>query len=476
MVRSIPCAGVAMQTKGRPRQALQRNLNNVRPLIAPRTLAAAALAVALISHGAVAARDLTPEETAQANAVLAAAPDHGLPAPDLAKAPIEDAIVSYAAAQHGARVDPRATDADWAFKPEAFDADAGLHKALDTDGLAAWLAALPPDHSRYAALVEARRRYGRLAADGDWNAPTPPPGLKRGAAGRGVLALRRRLEAEGYAAVPDKAPTLFDAGLDQALRLFELHHDLRQDGVVTAPVLAALATPPKTLLAIIDANLERWRWAPRDLPDQRIEVNIAAARATLYQGVTPVTDMRAVVGDPAHRTTMFAAQATGVVINPPWYVPADIAAKELFPREKREPGYLARNDYVVVDGMIRQKAGPLSALGHVKIELDDPYEIYLHDTPERTLFALSDRALSHGCVRLQHPVDLAAALLAPQGRTADDLQTLIAAKTTRRIALKTHMPTYLFYWTAEANADGTVTFHPDRYGWDAKLNAALAAL
>jgi murein L,D-transpeptidase YcbB/YkuD len=173
---------------------------------------------------------------------------------------------------------------------------------------------------------------------------------------------------------------------------------------------------------------------------------------------------------------MFASRATGVVINPPWYVPADIAAKELFPREAREPGYLARNDYVVVNGMIHQKAGPMSALGHVKVELDDPYEIYLHDTPERTLFALGDRALSHGCVRLQHPVEMAAALLSPQDETVDDLQALIAARATRHIPLKTHMPTFLFYWTAEANADGTVTFHPDRYGWDAKLNAALAAL
>ena len=449
--------------------------NAVNPCITLRTLMAAALALA-VCRGPASARELTPEETAQATAVLAAAPDHGLPAPDLSKAPIEDAIVSYASAQRGARIEPVGADADWALRPERFDAQAGLEKALDANGLAAWLAALPPDHSRYGALVEARRRYARLAAAGGWDSPPPPIGLKRGLTGRGVIFLRRRLEAEGYGAVPGNAPGLFDAGLDQALRLFELRHDLKQDGVVTAPVLAALATPPQALLAIIDANLERWRWTPRDLPDERIEVNIAAARLTLYQGVTPVMAMRTVVGDPEHRTTMFASQATGVVINPPWYVPADIAAKELFPREAREPGYLARNDYVVVNGVIHQKAGPLSALGHVKIELDDPYEIYLHDTPERTLFAHVDRALSHGCVRLERPVELAAALLASQNRSVDDLEALIAAKTTRHIPLKAHVPTYLFYWTAEANDDGTVTFHPDRYGWDSRLNAALASL
>jgi murein L,D-transpeptidase YcbB/YkuD len=411
-----------------------------------RTLMAAACALALC-HGPASARDLTSEETAQAAAVLAAAPDQGLPAPDLATAPIADAIVSYAAAQHGGRIDPVSTDADWAFKPEPFDAEAALGKALDANDLAAWLAALPPDHSRYGALVEARRRYAKLATVGGWDTPEPPLGLKRGAAGRGVILLRRRLDAEGYGAVPVKTPALFDAGLDQALRLFEFRHDLKPDGVVSAPVLTALSTSPQALLAIIDANLERWRWAPRDLPQDRIEVNIATARLILYHGVSPVLDMRTVVGDPAHRTPMFASRATEVVVNPPWYVPADIAAKELFPREAREPGYLARNDYVVVNGMIHQKAGPLSALGHVKIELDDPYEIYLHDTPERTLFARADRARSHGCVRLQQPVELAAALLAPQGGAADDLQALIAAKATRHIALKTPMATYLFYWT-----------------------------
>jgi murein L,D-transpeptidase YcbB/YkuD len=436
---------------------------------------AATLAIAL-GWSAVAARPLTSQEAAQAAAVLAAAPEQGLPAPDLAKAPVEDAIVAYAVAQHGGRIDPVAADADWALKPEPFDADAAFANALDTDSLADWLAAAPPPHAGYRALVEARRRYARLAAAGGWGAPAPPVGLKRGSAGRGVIYLRRRLDAEGFGAVPAKAAALFDAGLDKALRLFEQRHDLKSDGVVTTPVLAALSTPPGALLSVIDANLERWRWAPRSLPGDRIEVNIAAARLTLYQGGSPAMEMRAVVGDPEHRTMLFASQATGVVLNPPWNVPTDIAARELFPREAREPGYLARNDYVVANGLIRQKAGPFSALGHVKIELDDPYEIYLHDTPERTLFARSDRALSHGCVRLEHPVELAAALLAPQGRSADDIEALIEAKATRHVALKTHMPTYLFYWTAEANDDGTVTFHPDRYGWDARLNAALAAL
>lgn len=453
----------------------QKTPNAVRPTFALPMLAVIALAIAL-GGGGVLARPLNSQEAAEAAAVLAAAPEQGLPAPDLARAAIEDALISYAMSQHGARIDPSATDPDWALTPEPFDGEAGFRSALDTNTLEAWLESLPPADPQYRSLVDARRRYWRLAQTGGWKTPMPPLGLRRGASGRGVSHLRLRLQAEGYVDEPARGPAVFDAGLDRALRLFQRRHDLTQDGVVTAPVLAALAVPPGALVSVIDANLERRRWLPRDLPGDRIEVNIASAELTLFRGGAPSIVMRTVVGDPAHRTKIFASRATGIVVNPPWNVPTSIMIKELLPREAREPGYLARNDFTFVKGQLRQLAGPKSALGHLKIELDDPYEIYLHDTPQRGFFARDDRALSHGCVRLERPVELAADLLAAQGGTGEQLQSLIAAQATRHIPLQTKIPVYLLYWTAEANADGSVSFHPDRYGWDGELNSAIAAL
>jgi murein L,D-transpeptidase YcbB/YkuD len=127
-----------------------------------------------------------------------------------------------------------------------------------------------------------------------------------------------------------------------------------------------------------------------------------------------------------------------------------------------------------VNGQLRQAPGPKAALGYVKIDIDSPFGVYLHDTPSRSLFSRDVRALSHGCVRVQSPRDLATLLLASQGWTREAVEAAIAAKSTRRVALGAPVPVILSYRTASAYPDGTVTFRPDVYGWDAKLIAAMA--
>jgi len=297
--------------------------------------------------------------------------------------------------------------------------------------------------------------------------------LKPGTISRDIVRLRERLGAEGYESAPVNNPAAFDASLERALRRFQVQHDLKETGMVDARVLAALEVSPAERLATIDANLERWRWMPRALEPDRLEVNIAAARLTVFQNGEPALAMRTIVGDPTHHTPMFVAHATGVVINPPWNVPPSIAYKELFPRQARDPGFFRRNEFSLVGGSLRQAAGDKSALGRLKIDLDDPYTIYLHDTPERRLFALDDRARSHGCVRLERPLDLTTWLLRGQGLSRADIETAIAARVTRHISLKVRPTVYLVYWTAAASPDGTVAFHHDVYGWDARLLDAL---
>ena len=405
--------------------------------------------------------------------ILASASEQGLPASMAAPESLQEAILAYARAQHGGRIEPAKVDPEWALHPESFDSLKGLRDAEAGGGLQAWLASLPPPDEGYRALVAARRRYASLVRAGGWQAASPPVGLKRGSVGRGVLALRRRLDEEGYTSVPSRSADAFDSGLDQALRQFERSRDLPANGVVTVRVRDALGVSPEANLATIDANLERWRWLPRTVPPDRIEVNIASAELTLFQHGAATMTMRTVVGDTAHHTPMFAASTTAVVINPPWIVPVSIAKAELMPKEARHHGYFAANGFSRVNGVLRQAAGPKSALGRVKIDLDDPYSIYLHDTPQRSFFSLDKRALSHGCVRLERPIDLAAALLSPQNITREEIEAAIKAAATRRIGLATKTPVFLFYRTAMANDDGTVSFHPDIYGWDAKLTLAL---
>jgi murein L,D-transpeptidase YcbB/YkuD len=134
---------------------------------------------------------------------------------------------------------------------------------------------------------------------------------------------------------------------------------------------------------------------------------------------------------------------------------------------------MASHAFYVSNGRLIQRAGPKSSLGLLKFNVDDPYDIYLHDTPSRSLFAKDRRWLSHGCVRLEHPRELAAALLAPQGFDADAVDAGIAKKT-HTVALKVQPPVYILYRTVVADADGHASFREDVYGWDAKLNAALA--
>jgi murein L,D-transpeptidase YcbB/YkuD len=214
---------------------------------------------------------------------------------------------------------------------------------------------------------------------------------------------------------------------------------------------------------------------PHALPADRIEVDIAGAEAVLFKANAPSLTMRVVVGDATHRTPMFASALEAVVFNPPWNVPRSIAEAEILPKAAKDPGYLARNAYVWVDGHLQQRPGPKSALGLVKFDLQNPFGVYLHDTPSRAAFQRRNRALSHGCMRLEMPQELAQRLLATQGWTPEAIDRAIDAKATLRTPLKTRTPLYVTYWTAVAGPAGQVDFRPDVYGWDRKLTSALAA-
>jgi murein L,D-transpeptidase YcbB/YkuD len=172
---------------------------------------------------------------------------------------------------------------------------------------------------------------------------------------------------------------------------------------------------------------------------------------------------------------MFHDHIKAVVFNPPWNVPADIAAKEIWPKIRRDPGYMAREHFVVrPGGGLQQLPGPDCALGTIKFDLSNNFGVYLHDTPGKSLFARDSRTLSHGCMRLEKANELAKRVL--QGdpdwsETKIDL-TLLSGKTVRA-PVRRPVPVYVFYWTVLVDDDGAVEFRPDVYGWDKKLLAAL---
>ncbi|HEY9219251.1 MAG TPA: L,D-transpeptidase family protein, partial [Phenylobacterium sp.] len=204
-----------------------------------------------------------------------------------------------------------------------------------------------------------------------------------------------------------------------------------------------------------------------------VMVNVAAAEATYVEAGKEMLRMRLVVGDLAHKTPLFQWAVDSVVFNPPWNVPASIARNEILPKARRDRGYLARNRFSYVGGQLRQAPGAGNSLGRIKLDFDSPFGVYLHDTPTRSAFAQTQRALSHGCMRMEMPRELALLLLRPQGWSAAEVDKAVAAGTTRRVALAERVPIFVTYQTAWVAADGAVAFRPDVYGWDAKLAEAL---
>lgn len=430
---------------------------------------------------------LTPADQSLILATLRAAPEHGLPADAAqlyriehelsASDPVQRrsgetqlraAAVAYADAQRGGRVPASKFLKTWAIRPAAYDAAGEFARALATSDVGPWLTSLPPEEPRYARLVTGYARYRAIAAAGGWPALAAKAAIKPGAVGPNVLALRRRLAIED-AATPLEGET-YDMSLAAAVSRAQARYGLNVDGVAGASTLTALNIPVEARLAQIRANLERWRWAPRSLPADRVELNIAGAWFDDYEGGLRVLGMRAVVGRPQDQTPSFADHIHAVLFYPPWNVPVRIARNELWPKERRQPGYLAREGFrVLPGGRLQQNPGRQNSLGLMKFELDDPYAVYFHDTPARSLFAREYRFLSHGCMRLERPYDLAKRLLRNDPDWNESkVDAALQAGVTRRAPMKRVMA-YVFYWTAFVDDEGQMNFRPDPYGWDASL-------
>jgi len=468
--------------EGRPNEHLTGS-SAARPARrAGRRGRSAAVAVwLLLAGGASAAFAPAPEgaltlSAAERGAIvqaLAADPDFEDGPPAAMSDPVLwSSLLRHATLELGQRMRPTEIDPLWALAPAPRPVAADAQAARDAGRLGPWILGLGPSDPRYRALQGARRRYREIVEAGGW-AATPAAAAGHAPPASALSALRARLAAEGYLPAGEARPGVPERPLKPALAEFQAHHALTPDGVVGAQTLAALNVTAEARLAQIDANLERWRWLPR-LPRTRVEVDVGGPAATLFVEDAPRLAMRVIVGDLSHRTPLFASRLESVVFNPPWNVPASIAEHELLPRERAQPGYLARNDFIRVAGALQQRPGPLNALGRLKFDFPSPFGVYLHDTPARAAFGLANRWRSHGCVRLEDPRGLAAAVLGPQGWTPAKVDAAIAAGATSRVALAQPVPLYVAYWTVVGAADGAPLFRPDPYGWDDKLMQALA--
>ena len=219
----------------------------------------------------------------------------------------------------------------------------------------------------------------------------------------------------------------------------------------------------------IEVNLERQRWLPRRLPADRVWVNVADERLVLYRADRPVFSTRVIVGQDVERNQTPELRATieGIEFNPPWNIPGDIATEEILPKIRHDPDYLTRNHMVMLpnDGL-EQLPGPDAGLGQIMFYMPNRFEVYLHDTPDKNLFSRDNRRISHGCIRVQNPRELAALLMQ---QPIDRIDQAIAMGSTTLNNLPAPVPVFVLYQTAFVDIDGTLQFRPDVYNRDAEI-------
>jgi murein L,D-transpeptidase YcbB/YkuD len=394
-----------------------------------------------------------------------------------------DALVTQtldrARAIHAGRLDTADFLTIWALRPAAYDPMPSFAEAVSSDRVSNWIANLAPPYSGYDGLRRGLVNYRAIKENGGWRTIPAGPPMSIGQSDTRIPALRQRLALEDRDVVTKGAA--FDATLREAVQRAQRRYGLNPTGSAGPETLAALNVSVDDRIGAIMANMERWRWLPAELPTHRIQVNIAAAVLTVFEGDRPVTSMRAVTGRPGDETPMLQSNIRSIVINPPWNVPTSIATRELWPKERANKGYLAAHNFKVIGTpetgqRLQQAAGSTSALGRLKFDFDNPFSVYLHDTPSRAKFSSYSRLASHGCVRLEKPLDLAELVLKDDPKwQGDAIQEAIDAGPTQRVALPQQVAVYLLYWTAFASGNGQMNFRDDPYGWDKLLASKIEA-
>jgi murein L,D-transpeptidase YcbB/YkuD len=451
---------------------------------------------------------LSPAQVELLQRTLAESDRHGFEPGEFAPRGADDAALieatlRYARAVKTGRLAASGFRDDWGLRPLPFDARGGLSRAVYDDRLEAWLKSLPPDYPGYETLQVGLATYRGIRARGGWQALPEGPELKLGSTGPAVEALRARLAIEDptvpltvarvagpppAAVAPSAAPPaasavdlppagapLFDVALGEAVKRAQKRMGLEPSGTVGAATRAALNIPVQRRIDQIVANMERWRWLPPVLPADRVQVNVAAGVLTLYKNDQPALSMRAVTGRPnGGETPLLTSTIDSIVLNPPWNVPAGIAAKELMPKGR---AYLASAGFrILPGGGLQQRPGPGSALGLVKFDFVNPYAVYLHDTPSKGGFSRYSRTASHGCVRLEKPFALARAIMEGDPVwTPEAIDATVAGGVTTRAPVARPVAVFLLYWTAYVTPDGQVNFRQDPYGWDTLLIQRIAA-
>lgn len=359
-----------------------------------------------------------------------------------------------------------------------------------------------------AGLLEQLAKYEQIVTEGGWPLVLADKVLRPGMVDSAIVTLRRRLTIEGYLAeekkpgkgavkVTAKTPQLYDRKLAEVVARFQATHGLKADGEIGPATQLALNLPARLRRDQVLANLERLRWLPQELGEQRVWVNIPAFRLQLVVDEKAQLDMGVIVGTKKRQTPVFDDLISQVEVNPTWNVPNTVAFEDYLPELRKNPLYLQKKNIRVFKGWQRgadeldpstvdwqavndknrrwfpyrltQDPGPKNALGRVKFLFPNSHSVYLHDTPDRRLFSRTSRSLSSGCVRVEDPAALAEYFLTERLGSPRNYSALLKVKKTKRLFLDGSVPVYLAYFTAWVDEFGQMQFRDDIYQHDRPL-------
>ncbi len=404
---------------------------------------------------------------------------------------LSDAFLTLGRDLYSGLTTPSVTDPNIVIARKKVDVQQWLEGVVNT-GPRDMLATLRPNHPQYGQLRQMLSGYRALLLRGGWKPIDDGETLKPGMSGARVTQLRENLAARGYDVLAVTEPALYDDGLKEAVLHFQERHGLTADGVAGKNTFRALNVPAQERVRQLSINLERWRWLPRNLGPQHVLVNQAGFELFIMDGREIHDRRRVIVGKPFHQSPMFSEKIAYAEFNPTWTVPRSIIGNEMLPKIRSNPTYFQDRGYELYKGWnaraprvnpfavdwsavtaknfpyrVVQPPGPKNALGQVKFIFPNKFSVYLHDTPSRSLFARSGRAFSHGCIRVEKPLDFAAKIYALQGGLQPSkIAGIVESRKQTRVNLKRKLPIHLAYFTAWVNESGVPLFFDDVYKRD----------
>lgn len=390
------------------------------------------------------------------------------------------------------RVNPALADPEWHIERDDIDPAAFLHQALLAPHLRNTLNQLIPEAVQYHQMTEALSHYTSLKVRGGWpGVPMFEGLLKPGQSHPLVPALRTRLAVDNVTlSRPEFTDSeRYDETLSTSVKHFQLQHGLTVDGIVGPETLAALNVTVEDIIDKIRINLERFRWLPDDLGQRYLLINLGSYQLTAVEEGQIKLNMKVIVGRETRSTPSFSSVMSHIVINPYWNVPHRLARRDLLPKQQKDPDYFYQQEFNIYlrgdnsgtqidpyrinwDAIsaadfpfrLQQRPGEFNALGRLKFMFPNPWNIYLHDTPDKALFEEAQRNFSSGCIRVEQPLELAEFTL-NRFDARESVISRIASGRNQGERLKNTLPVYAIYFTVWPY-EGEIRFSPDHYKRD----------